>query len=205
MDTGDPRGTALERAPEIVLQRDGSDPVGEPPMIVRTPGPAETGTSLLRIAVLLGVGAGLVVALVVGALLVLRGGESDVRTSTPDPPAAQAPAGPAELTVHVETPTGVVAGEKSVFVVHYDDGEGVFSGSTEEWGDGVGTSSLAQQPCGPSAVTSKAATGSFRTAHTWAEPGSYQVALGVTTYTCVDGSPVTEDASTTVTVEVAPR
>jgi hypothetical protein len=103
----------------------------------------------------------------------------------------------------VELPDTVVAGQAADIVVRWSDGEGVFSGTSEDWGDGVGTSSLAQDQCTGVATDRKSAD-SYLVTHTWAEPGSYQVALGVTTYLCTDGTAVQEDVSKTVTVQVQP-
>ena len=96
------------------------------------------------------------------------------------------------------------AGQPAELVVHYQDGKGTFSGSTEDWGDGVGTSSLAQGRCTAAGPPADPTNGSYRATHTWAEPGSYTVSIGVSSYTCVDGAAVEEQASTTVTVVVSP-
>ncbi len=101
-------------------------------------------------------------------------------------------------------PTGVVAGTPATVVVRYADGAGTFSGSTEEWGDGVGTSSLTEGRCG-TARTGAAAEGTYRAQHTWSEPGTYAVKVAVSSYTCQAGEPVAEQASRTVTVVVAAR
>jgi hypothetical protein len=103
----------------------------------------------------------------------------------------------------VELPETVVAGQTAEIVVRWTDGEGVFSGTSEDWGDGVGTSSLAQDQCTGAATTTKSAD-SYTVKHAWSEPGTYQVVLGVTTYVCTDGSPVQEDVSKTVSVQVQP-
>ncbi len=94
------------------------------------------------------------------------------------------------------------AGQAAELTVRYADGDGIFSGSTEDWGDGVGTSSLAQGRCAASGTPAVPASGSYLAEHTWSEPGSYTVTVGVSSYTCVDGAPVEEQATTTVRVEV---
>ena len=38
--------------------------------------------------------------------------------------------------------------------------------------------------------------------HTWTVPGTYEVRLAATTYTCQGGAPSLEEASTTLTVAV---
>jgi hypothetical protein len=203
MDTKDTRGPQLERLPEIVVTpvRDRPD-VDRPVLLTSSPVAAvPPERTRLRRAVQLGVALGLVAAVAGGGWLAW--GSDDGNDVTTDPvPAAAGPAVVAPLTLQVEPPAGVQTGQPVELVVHYADGKGAFSGSSEDWGDGVGTSSLAQGRC-PAAVTPADPTsGSYRATHTWAEPGSYRVSIGVSSYTCVDGAPVEEQASTTVTVVV---
>ena len=61
----------------------------------------------------------------------------------------------------------------------------------------------AMMSAGLMATTTKSAD-SYTVKHAWSEPGTYQVVLGVTTYVCTDGSPVQEDVSKTVSVQVQP-
>lgn len=153
----------------------------------------------LVLAALLAVAVG-----VTGGLAVLGGDDGDV-TTRPEPAAAGAePAGPAALGLTVEAPEVVVAGERADFVVHWTDGSGVFSGGSEDWGDGVATSSLQQERCDPAAAAPGPAAGSYTASHAWTEPGTYRVVIGVSTYACENGTAVVEDASQTVTVEVRP-
>jgi hypothetical protein len=185
---GRPAGTTGVDGPDLEVRRD------DPPVVV--PDPA--GRSL-RVAVLV---VGVVAALLVaglGALWLLGGGDDDVATT----PALAGgdPAGPAALTVRVDPPETVVAGQPATLVVHYADGLGVFSGSTEDWGDGVGAGSVKNGRCGPADTRSPVA-GSYRATHTWADPGSYPVTVEVTTYSCAAGTAVEEHASTTVDVSV---
>jgi len=145
----------------------------------------------------------LVLAVTVVLVLVLGGDdEPDVTTRTP----AADPGGPAPLGLTVEVPDEVVAGQPARLVLRWADGEGVFSGSTEEWGDGVGTSSLAQDSCaaGATAAQGRPSAGRYAATHTWAEPGTYQVTIGVASYLCQDGTATQEDARTTVSVQVLP-
>lgn len=135
-----------------------------------------------------------------GLVLVLGGDDDPV---TAKPPAAAGPAAPADLGMTVEVPEGIVAGQAATITIRWSDGEGVFSGSSEEWGDGVGTSSLAQDQC-TGAATDKPAAGRYTVTHTWAEAGTYDVVLGVATYVCQNGSAVEEQASKTVSVQVQP-
>jgi hypothetical protein len=145
----------------------------------------------------------LAAAVVVTAALAVRGGDEEVATEPPAGAAVQ-PGEPAELGLAVEAPETVVAGETADFVVHWTDGSGVFSGSSEDWGDGVGTSSLQQERCEPGAPAADPAAGSYTAKHSWSEPGTFTVVIGVATYTCEDGAAVVEDASRTLTVEVRP-
>jgi hypothetical protein len=177
----------------------------EPDVVVGTPGAAANDgppPAAPRRRLLVGLVALLALALVATfALVLVLGGDDDPVTAKP--PAAQGPAVPADLGMTVELPESIVAGEAVTIVVRWSDGEGVFSGSSEEWGDGVGTSSLAQDQC-TSAATDKPAAGRYSVKHTWAEPGTYDVVLGVATYVCQDGSAVEEQASKTVSVQVQP-
>ncbi len=187
----------------------GSAPVAdERPVLVRETGPRLVDRPLpagrrrsglgLRRAVLAGVAVGALLAAGLGGWLATRG---DDAVTTGGGPAA-APAPPAALSVHATAPTGVVAGTAAAIEVRYADGAGTFSGSTEEWGDGVGASSLEDGRCGSSAADA-ASSGTYQARHTWAEPGTYTVRVAVSSYTCAGGAPVAEEASTTVTVVVA--
>jgi hypothetical protein len=137
-------------------------------------------------------------------LTLLAGGDEDVATEPEPAPAGAQPTGPAALGLVVEAPETVVAGEAARFVVRWTDGSGLFSGGSEDWGDGVATSSRAQAGCEPGAPAPEPAAGSYAARHTWTEPGSYTVVIGVATYVCQDGSAVEEDAAQTLTVEVRP-
>jgi hypothetical protein len=180
--------------PDLEVRRD-----DEPPVVVPAPPASRSGRlSTGPIAV-----AAVVVLLLVGlgAVWLLRGGDDDVAT-TPAP-GANKPAVPAALTVQVDPPTGAVAGQPATLVVHYSDGAGVYSGSTEDWGDGVGAGSGKQGQCDPTAAAAGPASGSYEATHTWSAPGTYTVAIEVTSYTCKGGTAVEEHASTTVQVDVA--
>ena len=192
METREGQGVEVRRTPDVVVTTTpdtGSTPAGRPPA-------ARRGRLVLGVATLLALA--LAVALVLVAVL---GGDDDPVKATA--PSAAGPAAPAALGMTVELPDTVVAGQAADIVVRWSDGEGVFSGTSEDWGDGVGTSSLAQDQC-TGVVTDRKSADSYPVTHTWAEPGSYQVALGVTTYLCTDGTAVQEDVSKTVTVQVQP-
>lgn len=143
----------------------------------------------------------LALAAVLVLVLVLGGDDDPVQAKAPG---GAGPAVPAGLGMTVELPDSVVAGKSAQIVVRWTDGEGVFSGTSEDWGDGVGTSSLAQDQCTGVATDRKSAD-SYTLKHAWSEPGTYQVVLGVTTYACTDGSAVQEDVSKTVSVQVLPK
>lgn len=150
---------------------------------------------------------GLVVAVVAVVLLAAAAvwatsGDSDVATRTPAGAQPAGPAAPAPLDVRVDAPAEVVAGQPATFTVRWTDGSGIFSGSLEEWGDGVGVGGVMRDDC--SAETNAPASGQYDVSHTWAAPGIYTVLLGVTTYTCNGGTSAPEDVDRTLTVQVAP-
>lgn len=146
----------------------------------------------------------LVLALAVTTALVLfRGGAGDVVTRSA-PPVAALPAtvAPLALTVEVEEP--VTAGELARLTVRWTDGSGIFSGSSEDWGDDSGTSSRQVGRCEAATSQPSVVGGAFDVRHTWDEPGTYTVAIAVATYSCESGSSVEEEARTTLTVDVLP-
>lgn len=145
---------------------------------------------------------GAVGALALWAALASTGGEETV---TARPPAdAAAPPAPAHLAATLTAPADVVAGRPARFEVAYTDGKGVFAGGSEEWGDGQGASSVTQSRCDVApAPAAEALDGSYVATHVFERPGTYTVAVQVSTYTCVDGSPRTETADATATVVVA--
>lgn len=188
METREGQDVEVRRGPDIVVTTTAADPApdGAPPAPPRR-----------RLLVALVAGLTLATLVSVALVLALGGDDEPVETTAP----AAGPASPAELGMTVELPETVVAGQTAEIVVRWTDGEGVFSGTSEDWGDGVGTSSLAQDQCTGAATTTKSAD-SYTVKHAWSEPGTYQVVLGVTTYVCTDGSPVQEDVSKTVSVQV---
>ena len=192
METREGQDLEVRRTPDVVVTT-------TPPADVPGDGP-RPAQPRRRLVVALAALLALVLAAVLVSVLVLGGGDEPVRAT--QPPAA-GPVAPAALGMTVEVPDTVVAGQPAEVVIRWTDGEGVFSGTSEDWGDGVGTSSLAQDQC-TGVATDRAAADTYRVAHTWSEPGSYQVALGVTTYVCTGGSAVQEDVSKTVTVQVQP-
>ncbi|HTE73973.1 MAG TPA: hypothetical protein VK640_12340 [Actinomycetes bacterium] len=199
METREGRDVEVQRGPEVVVGTESGTSAGE--RAVDGPPPVRPRRRLVAGLVAL---LALVFAATVVLVLVLGGDdEPEVTTRTP---AAADPAGPASLGLTVEVPDRVVAGQPASLVVRWADGEGVFNGSTEEWGDGVGTSSLAQDSCAASATAAqdRPSAGRYVASHTWAEPGTYQVTIGVASYLCTGGTATQEDARTTVSVQVLP-
>ena len=203
MDTREGRDLEVQHGPGVVVSTSGEPAIDGPPPAhpaASTPPARPRRRLVVGLAALLA----LVLAVIVVLVLVLGGDdEPEVTTRTP---AAADPGGPAPLGLTVEVPDEVVAGQPAELVVRWTDGEGVFSGSTEEWGDGVGTSSLAQDSCAASATATqdRPSAGRYTASHTWAEPGTYRVTIGVASYLCESGTATQEDAQTTVSVEVLP-
>lgn len=147
--------------------------------------------------------AAVVVALAVvatGALALTRGNDDVVARSVP--PAAVQPAVPQPLGLAVEVPDTLAAGERAQLTVRWTDGSGTFSGSTEDWGDGVATNSRKQGRCEPGTAASPAAAGTYELGHVWSEPGTYTVIVGVATYVCESGTAVEDEAVKTLTITV---
>jgi hypothetical protein len=144
-------------------------------------------------------GAGLALVLVVTLALMWA---ADDDTVVGEPAAPAAPAAPAPLTVEAIAPATVVAGQPATFSLDWADGAGIFAGTTEEWGDDVGASSVKEGQCLATDPAAPPDSGTASMTHTWTTPGSYQVRLAATTYTCQGGAPTLEEASTTLTVEV---
>ena len=144
-------------------------------------------------------GAGLALALVVTLALMWA---ADDDTVVGEPAAPAAPAVPDPLTVRATAPAVVVAGQPATFRLDWADGSGIFAGTSEEWGDDVGASSVKEGRCLASDPAPPAVSGTASMAHTWTAPGTYQVRLAATTYVCKGGAPSLEEQSTTLTVEV---
>lgn len=144
-------------------------------------------------------------ALVAAGLALGRGRDDTVVAEPAGQPPARGPVAPATLTMTVAAPATVVAGRLATIEVRYAGGHGQFGGSTEDWGDGVGTSSLREGTCGGVPAAATPLSGSYRLTHTWARPGTYTVQLGVSSYACAASGAVEEQASKKLTVTVAPR
>lgn len=194
METREGQDVQVRQAPEIV---------GRTPRADDAPDGPAPATHRRGLVVVLAAVTALAVVLTLLLVLLLSGGDDDGRVKAKTPP-ADVPAGPAALGMSVQQPESVVAGTPTTLEVRWTDGTGVFSGSSEDWGDGVGTSSLKQGICAASAAIEPPAAGRFAVEHTWSEPGTYEVVLGVTTYVCENGTAVEEQASKNITVQVLP-
>jgi hypothetical protein len=167
--------------------------------VVLGPEPQRPGQSRRLVVALVAVLVVLVAAVAGWLLLRDDGGTASTRTPSANAGGASVPA---PLRIQVDAPAQVVAGTPATFAVHYTDGAGTFAGSTEDWGDAIGASSVSLGQCTAPAPAS-AADGTFNAAHTWNTPGTYQVTLSAASYTCVDGSAVPEQVTKTLQVVVA--
>ena len=179
----------------------------ERPVIVFDDAPARDSRRVRR----LGLAGLLAAAVVFGAVswwtgswwMAGAGGNVEAR------PAAEAPAPapvdvPAGLVVSVQGPRTVVAGQPARFVVSYSDGEAIFGGVVEDWGDtGVGSVSLAA--CDASAPSAAPLRGRYVATHRWPRAASHPVSFAVTTYTCHDGQARLESRNARLTVVVHAR
>ena len=197
MTTRENAGVQLS-GPDIVVLSATSPPPAQPPPIA--PGrPSSRRTAVLIVAALVAVALSTVVA-----VAVLDGDDGAATT-----PAAQQPAGvpgaPDPLVVRADGPATATAGEPVAFSVTYSDGSGVFSGTSEDWGDGVGTSSLREGQCSAADPAPDALSDTYGLTHTWTEPGTYTVTVGVHTYSCRGTTAVQDQATQTLTVQVLAR
>ncbi|MGZ4589197.1 MAG: hypothetical protein ACXV2I_00195 [Actinomycetes bacterium] len=170
------------------------------PVIIQDAAPARRRS---RRTVLLVAGVVVLVAAIVVGVGLYAGGRDQV-VAEPGGQGPQAPAVPAPLSVTVDAPATVVAGQDARFVVHYADGEGIFSGAREDWGD-IGAASGRGSPCDGTAPAPKALASSYVATHAWPAAGTYPVSIAVTTYTCQAGEAVEETATTTMQVRVSAR
>lgn len=177
------------------------------PVIVDDDGPPATQR---RLTVLVVVAAVVVLAAIAAAIIVVaRAGDETVVTKPGAGAQADQQSGtgtgvPEALSISVDAPAAVVAGQTARFVVHYRDGEGIFSGGSEDWGD-IGASSISQGTCESSTPGPGALDAAYVVRHRWSEVGTYPVTIGVTTYTCQSGQPVPETKTATLQVSVDPR
>jgi hypothetical protein len=172
----------------------------ERPVIIFDDPPARSK----RLSWLVGLGVALLALIAAGSWLVF-GGDDDVVVR----PAAEAPvrapaAVPSALAISVQAPEKVTAGRPARFVVSYTDGQGIFSGSIEDWGD-VGVGSAHRAACTTATPAAGPLQASFVATHRWARAGSYPVSISVTTYTCSNGQAAEETQKAQLTVVVAAR
>jgi hypothetical protein len=178
----------------------GARPPSDPPSTAPPPeGPSGRSRTVRIIAAVVVLG----LAAAVIAIVMLGGDDAKTSTRLGGQPANRAPSG--ALAAQVVAPSRVVAGKPARFHVSYTDGKGILAGSFEDWGDGVGTSSVKQANCATSPPTAKALTGTYVVRHVWRDAGTYTVKLGVTSYTCASGKAVMEQSAKTLTVTVAAR
>ena len=184
-------------APDIVVSSATLTPPVPPP--IAPDRPSSRRPAVLIVAALVAVALGAVVA---AAVL-----DGDDRAATI--PAAQQPAGvPAAsdpLVVRADGPASATVGEPVAFSVTYSDGSGIFSGTSEDWGDGIGTSSLREGRCSAADPAPDALSGTYGLTYTWTEPGTYTVTVGVHSYSCRGTTAVQDQATQTLTVRVLAR
>jgi hypothetical protein len=170
-----------------------------PPMVLEEPRGARLPLAIIGVLILLASAVGIAVAAVVS------GSDDDSVAQPQSQQPADVPPAPAALSVTADGPASVAVGERATITVTYTDGSGIFSGTSEEWGDGVGTSSLQQARCSAAAAPAESLSGSYQVKHAWTEPGTYSLVLGVNTYTCRGTSTVQEQKTTMLIVKVLAR
>jgi len=136
------------------------------------------------------------------AAAIYGGDGSDEAVAPPGEQVVQVPTAPDPLVVRVDGPGSATVGQPVELSVTYSDGSGIFSGTSEEWGDGIGASSIREGQCTAAAPAPDALADTYGLTHTWTEPGTYTVAVGVTSYSCREGAAVQEKATETLTVKV---
>ena len=201
MDTRDHVGIQtfeVDRSePDIVVSSSFTPSPPAQPMVLESPR-ARLPLAIIVFLVLLVSAVGIAVAAVVA-------GNSDSIAEPQAQQPAAVPAAPAALSVTADGPASVTVGETATITVTYSDGSGIFSGTSEEWGDGVGVSSVREGRCSASAEEPGALSDSYQLTHRWTEPGTYSLVLGVNTYACRGTTAVPEKATTMLTVTVLAR
>jgi hypothetical protein len=156
-----------------------------------------------RVVRLVGVAVALLALIGAGSWLAL-GPDDDVVVQPADARVRAPAAVPSALAISVRAPAEVTAGQPARFIVSYTDGQGIFSGSIEDWGD-VGVGSTHRAACRSTTPVAGALRASFVATHRWAKAGSYPVSISVTTYTCSNGRATEETQKAQLTVVVAAR
>ena len=185
--------TVITSLPE---SRPPSDPPGTPASPTGPSGRSRVVRMIAAVVVL-----GLAAAVI--AIVIMNGSDAKTSTKLGGKPVNPAPSG--VLAAQVVAPSKLAVGKPARFHVSYTDGKGILAGSFEDWGDGVGTSSVQQANCATSPPTAKPLTGSYVVRHVWRTAGTYTVKLGVTSYTCTSGKALMEQSAKTLTVTVAAR
>jgi hypothetical protein len=182
--------------PDVVL----SSPLAPyPPVVLEPARGTRLSLAIIAVVALLASAVGIAVAAVVS------GSDDDAVVQPQSQQPAAVPAPPAALSVTADGPASVAVGERARITVTYTDGSGIFSGTSEEWGDGVGTSSLQEGRCSAPAEPAGSLSDSYQVTHRWTEPGTYSLVLGVNTYTCQGTTAVQEHATTMLIVKVLAR
>jgi hypothetical protein len=194
MDTQDQVGVTMSE-PDIVVSS--ALPTASPLVPERRNG-ARLPFAIIAVLTLLAAAVGIAVAAIISG----NGDDSIAQPKSQQP--AAVPAAPAALSVTASGPASVSVGEKATITVTYTDGSGIFSGTSEEWGDGVGTSSVQEGRCS-AAEPAGSLSDSYQVTHTWTQPGTYNLVLGVNTYTCRGTASVQERKTTTLSVQVLAR
>jgi hypothetical protein len=119
-------------------------------------------------------------------------------TATPSPSAAALqPTERGGLAVRLVPPvTTAAVGQEVTLAVEYADGHGGLVGTVEDFGDG-GIGGMKVSDCRDSESNPSSGTKQLR--HVWSAPGTYRVAVTVTTLSCVHGQ---EDVTATAEVLV---
>ena len=169
-----------------------------PPVPPEPPRGARVLLAVIAVLILLATAVGIAVAAIVS-------GDDDSVAQPQTQQPADVPAPPAALSVTADGPASVAVGELATITVTYTDGSGIFSGTSEEWGDGVGTSSLQEGRCSAPAEPAGSLSDSYQVKHKWTDPGTYSLVLGVNTYTCRGTTAVQEKATTMLIVKVLAR
>jgi hypothetical protein len=177
-------------------------PPGQP-MLLDSPRGARLPLAIITILVLFITAVGIAIAAVVAGNDDSIAGDSVAEPQVQLPAAVPAP--PAALSVTADGPASVTVGEQATITGTYSDGSGIFSGTSEEWGDGVGASSVREGRCSATAEVPGALSDSYQMTHRWTEPGTYSLVLGVHTYTCSGTTAVQEKATTLLIVKVLAR
>lgn len=197
MDTRDHVGVKSSE-PDIVVSSSRQPGRPAPPTVIDPPRRAQRSLAVIAILVLLASSVGIIVA------AVLTGNDDSATKPQQQQPAA-VPAPPAALAVTADGPASVTVGEWATFTVTYTDGSGIFSGTSEDWGDAVGASSVREGQCSATADVPGSLSDSYQVKHRWTEPGTYTLVLGVNTYTCSGTTSVPEQATTRLIVKVLDR